>query len=70
MYKNLIFVFGTGFLVGSSLMSIINHKQTIYSFKKLYNQLTIHNITSFCGTIWMGTLAYKFCYNEFDHLLK
>ena len=67
MSQKLTLAFGTGFLVGGSLIGLMNHRNTIYNFKKMYGQLTINNITSFCGTLWVVTLGYKFCSNTLDN---
>ena len=61
MSQKLALAFSTGFLVGGSLIGLMNHKKTMYNFKKMYEQLTINNVTSFCGTLWIVTLGYEFC---------
>ncbi len=65
MKQELTLAFGGGVLVGSAIMSIMNHKQTVHNFKKLYEQITINNVTAFCGTVWITSSAYDFCFNCF-----
>ena len=64
MNKNTVLTFGfgavAGIAIGASTIAAMNQQKTVENFSKVYRQLTFNNITSFCGTLWMTSLAYRY----------
>ena len=54
-----------GALVATTGLGLANRKQTMDTLKIAYNQLTFDNITSFCGTLWVGNMAYQYSVSLF-----